>query len=341
MVNWFMEHFVIGVVGVAVGGCVITWLTGLFNNILPSPKRTQVLIDEFVKDLWYSRPSRDKFLVLVAQLDRDDPEGTHTRAVARAFLGQPNIERTLTRRPLTLAGIGSEAESGAVTTGRRWLARRNADLLIWGEVLQKEKLLNLWFTSKDATSDFQQSRFMLEANLLGQSFNEVAKTQLIAVALSAIKPATEVGMTSRRNILRPVADRLRNLTNNSSEFTSRQRSDLSFALGVTLCAISHEEGGLKDPEEAVSVLTSAVEGIDRNEDPLAWANAQHYRGVALTALGREASPSEALENAVRVFRAALDERTQERVPLEWANSKCARYRTRRVGYAATRRGILC
>jgi len=65
--------------------------------------------------------------------------------------------------------------------------------LIWGEVLQKEKYLNLWFMSKDATSDFQQSRYMLEANQLDQSgFNEATRTQLVAIALSSVKPATEV-----------------------------------------------------------------------------------------------------------------------------------------------------
>jgi hypothetical protein len=200
--------------GSFVAGFAGAWFTGLLNRVLPSPSATLVWIVEGVKDLRRIRPSPNKFLILVAQLDGDDPKGTHTRAVARAFQGQSGVERTQTRRILALSDIGGAAESRAIATGRGWLVKRNADLLIWGEVLQKEKFLNLWFTSKDAASDFQQSRFPLEANLLDGNFTEVARAQLVSVSLSAIKPATEVGERFLRDILRPVADRLRNLLKN-------------------------------------------------------------------------------------------------------------------------------
>jgi tetratricopeptide (TPR) repeat protein len=316
--QWIEEH----IIEVLLAGLAVTWLTGFFNRILPSPSNSINWIIECVKDIWGVRPSRDKFLILVSRLEGDDSDGNHTRAIGRVFYGHQGIERTLTRRVLHLSDIGSEAESQAVATGRRWLTRRNADLLIWGEVLQKEKFLNLWFISKDATSDFQQSRFMLEANLLDQNFGEATRAQLVAIALSAI-PATEVAATSHRDILGPVAERLRNLINDSSEFTLRQRSNLSLALGITLCAISHEEGGPKGPQDAVSFIASSIEGIDRTKEPLLWANAQHWRGVALTAVGQEMSGSEALEDAVLAFHAALDERTKERVPLEWAKTQNA------------------
>jgi tetratricopeptide (TPR) repeat protein len=260
---------------------------------------------------------------MIARLDKDDADGTHTRAVARAFQGQSGVERTQTRRVLPLSDIGSDAESRAVAIGRRWLARRNADLLIWGEVLQKEKFLNLWFTSKDATSDFQQSRFPLDANLLDQSFSETAREQLISVSLSAVKPASESETSFLRDILGPVAFRLRHLLNSSSSFTSRQRSELRFALGVTLCALSDEGSSPADLQDAVNSLASSLEDIDRRQEPLAWANAQHYRGVALMRLGQEVAGSETIENAVLAFRAALDERTREHAPLEWAKTQNA------------------
>lgn len=186
-IDWVKEH----IVEVVFASVVVTWVTGLLNKILPSPAVTLIWILEALKDIWGIRPSPDKFLILIARLDKDDSEGTHTRAVARAFQGQEGIQRTQTRRVLRLTDIGSDAESRAVGTGRRWLARRNADLLIWGEMLQKEKFINLWFTSKDATSDFQQSRFPLDANLLDNSFNEAAREQLVSVVLSSIKPATD------------------------------------------------------------------------------------------------------------------------------------------------------
>jgi tetratricopeptide (TPR) repeat protein len=311
-----------GVLVAAFSAFVVAWLKGFFKNILPSPRDSYIWIVEAARDIRRFRPSPDKFLILVAQLDGDDVKGTHTRAVARAFQGQVGVERSQTLRTLRLFGIGGAAESEAVATGRRWLAKRNADLLIWGEVLQKEKCLNLWFTSKDATSDFQQSRFPLEANLLTGDFTEVARGQLVSLSLSAIKPATEARGTFLRDILRPVADRLRNLLNDSTLlFTLRQRSDLSFALGIALCAITHEEGGTANLQEAVNLLSSSIENIDRAVEPLAWANVQHYLGVALAGLGHETVELEVLDNAVAAFRSALDDRPRERIPLDWAKTQ--------------------
>jgi hypothetical protein len=270
-VSWITEHIDLFLAGA--GGLLLGWFKDfLFKDflkqVLPTPTDAKIWIVENLKDLRRIRLSPDKFLILVARLDGDDSKGTHTRAVARAFQGQQGIERTQTARILSLSGIGSDAEAHAVTTGRKWLARRNADLLIWGEVLQKEKYLNLWFTSKDATSEFQQSRFPLEANLLDGNFTEVARAQLISLSLSAIKPATEVGARFLRDILRPVADRLRNLLNNSAQFTLRQRSELTFALGVALCAIAREEGGAANLQDAVNLVSSSIENIDRTSEPL-------------------------------------------------------------------------
>jgi hypothetical protein len=173
MMDWLQKHVVDGILGVVLSTFVIAWLTGLLHKLLPTPSNAFVYIIEFFRDVVAFRPNPDKFLILVAQLDGDDPKGTHTRAVARAFQGQQGIERTQTRRILRLADTGEAAESRAIAIGRRWLVKRKADLLIWGEVLQNEKFLNLWFTSKDATSDFQQSRFGLEANLLDGNFTEL------------------------------------------------------------------------------------------------------------------------------------------------------------------------
>jgi hypothetical protein len=304
--SWIKEHIVVGVIGTAFVGVAVTWLTGLFNKILPSPSVTFIWTIEVLRDIRRIRPSPNKFLILVARLD-NDPEGTHTRAVARAFQGQQGVERTQTARVLARSDIGSDAESRAVATGRRWLGRRNADLLIWGEVVQKEKLLALWFTSNDETSDFQQSGFPLDANLLGQSFTEAAREQLISLALSAIKPATEQSERYLRDILRPVADRLRTLLSVSSQFTPRQRSDLRFALGVTLCALAHEDSRDAGLEDAVTLLRSSLEDIDRRREPLAWANAQHYLGIALAEFGHESMDTPRIENAVSAFGAALDD----------------------------------
>src|SRR6516164_945675 len=139
MFSWIKEHIVLlGSVGTVIVAVLYTWLKGFLNQFLPTPAKTKIWIVESLRDFRRIRINPDKFLILVARLDGDDKQGTHTRAVARAFQGEQGIERTQTARVLSLAdiGIGSDAEIQAVATGRKWLTRRNADLLIWGEVLE-------------------------------------------------------------------------------------------------------------------------------------------------------------------------------------------------------------
>jgi hypothetical protein len=84
----------------------------------------------------------------------------------------------------------------------------------------------------------------------------------------------------------------------------RQQSELSFALGVALCAIAREEGGVANLQDAVNLLNSSIKNIDRTREPLAWANVQHYRGVALLQLGEETVGIEILMMQA-AFRSAL------------------------------------
>jgi hypothetical protein len=117
---------------------------------------------------------------------------------------------------------------------------------------------------------------------------------------------------------------LRNLLSNSAQFTLRQRSELTFALGVALCAIAREEGGAANLQDAVNLLNSSIKNIDRTREPLAWANVQQYRGVALLELGAETVGIEILDDAVAAFRSALDERPRERLALDWAKTQYSR-----------------
>src|SRR5271165_5251457 len=67
-------------------------------GIAASPTTTIIWILEYAKDILRIKLSPDKFAILIARLDGDDPQGTHTRAVTRAFLGEQGVQWTQTQR---------------------------------------------------------------------------------------------------------------------------------------------------------------------------------------------------------------------------------------------------
>ena len=68
--------------------------------------------------------------------------------------------------------------------------------------MQQEKLISIWFTSRDRDCDFKETRFHLDMNLLGNDFDEVSTAALVAVGLSAVTPIRETRSEVFGRILR-------------------------------------------------------------------------------------------------------------------------------------------
>jgi tetratricopeptide (TPR) repeat protein len=233
-------------------------------------------------------------------------------------LKRDDIDRIRTCRVLRLSDVGRDAEVSAAATARRWLAQRHADLLIAGELQQKDKAVSLWFFDRDPTHAWKASTFRLDANLLKEDFGEVASTQLLGVALSVIKPATEENGKYIVVVLKPIADRLRHLLEATGSFTKTQRADLQNALGITLSMIGDQAGDDSALAGAVGAYRVALEERTRDRVPLDWAETQNNLGNALAMLGERERDTARLTEAVAAYRAALAEQTRDRVPLDWA-----------------------
>jgi hypothetical protein len=246
--NWPRRH-IVAIIGVALVAVLTGWLNGFFDAILhdvvPSGAEAACALRETIEYHWpfatQQTPS-ERFTILIATIDRDNADHTYTRAVARAFLKKDGIDRIETCQVLRISGVGRDAEITAVTTARKWLEQRHADLLIGGEMLKKEEAVSLWFIDKDPTHDWQPSTFRLDANLLKKDFSEAASAQLLGVALSAIRPTTEENGRYLVGILKPVAERLRHLSEASLGFTEIQRANLQNALGLALLVIGEQAG---------------------------------------------------------------------------------------------------
>ena len=325
ILGWLREHIFASVIGAALVATATGWLTGLFDSILhetvPSATDAACALREAVEYHWpfaKNSTTSNRFTILIATIDRDDPDRTYTRAVARAFLKRDDIDRIETCRVLRLSDVGRDAEVTAVATARKWLDQRHADLLIAGEMLKKADAVGLWFIDKDPTHDWRASTFRLDANLLKQDFSEAASTQLLAVALSAIKPVTEENGRFLVVVLKPIAERLRHLLDFTGGFTPIQRADLENALGITLTVIGDQAGENGALADAAGAFHAVLEEWTRDRVPLAWAATQANLGAALARLGERESGTAHLTEAVAAYRAALEERTRDRVPLDWA-----------------------
>jgi tetratricopeptide (TPR) repeat protein len=185
-------------------------------------------------------------------------------------------------------------------------------------MLKKEDAVSLWFIDKDPTHDWRPSTFRLDANLLKKDFSDVASTQLLSVALSAVRPATEKDGTYLVVILKPVVERLRHLLEAPTGFTKIQNADLQQALGLGLEVIDEQAGDNNALADAAKAYRAALTERTRDRVPFEWAQTQNNLGLVLARLGERESGTAHLTEAVAAFRAALEERTRDRVPTDWA-----------------------
>jgi tetratricopeptide (TPR) repeat protein len=328
--GWLRKHIVIriiSIIGVPLVGVITVWFSGffdsIFQNVVPSGADTFCVLHEAIENYWpfATQPAPpDRFTILIARIDHDDADHTYTRAVERAFFKKDGIDRIETCQVLRL-GAGRDAEITAVTTARKLLDQRHADLLIGGEMLKKEEAVSLWFIGKDPAHDWQPSTFRLDANLLKKDFSDAASTQLLSVALSAIRPATEESGRYLVGILKPVSVRLRHLLEAATGFSATQTGALEYALGLALFAIGEQAGDNSALADAAKAFRAALAERPRHRVPLQWAATQANLANALGKLGERESGTAHLEEAVAAYHAALEEGTRGRVPLQWAGTQ--------------------
>jgi hypothetical protein len=216
----------------------------------------------------------DRFTILIATIDQDDANHTYTRAVARAFLNRNGVERIETCRVLRLSSVGREAGIKAVNTARAWLRQRHADLLIGGELLKKDEAVNLWFIGDSSAQSFQATPFRLDANLLKEDFKQAASTQILGVALAAVKAVTEESGKYLAGILKPVTERLRHLLDDAAGLSKEQHAQLQYALGLGLFVVGDQSADKKALDDAATAFRAALTGWTRERVPYYWAQVQ-------------------------------------------------------------------
>ena len=317
-------------------GLLSIWLKGVLNPYAPSPQRTFLGAQNFVKKVWrkvwrYVRPqpplSGARFHVVLSWLESDD-SGESTRFVEGAFQNIAGISLSRSARIVKASGAKDDWEPAMRKRAHEILADWQADLAIVGKVKDAKKVLSLWFVPGvgDGTlSRGDTSNYQLENVTLGDDFHKEFRAQLAAMVLSAVAPlvSDEARGKALDDGLNMVSEQLDTLLGNENSpiVDPDRRAGLYMALGNALLTLGERESSTGRLEQAVAAYKAALEERTRDRVPLDWAATQNNLGAALSNLGKRESGPERLEQAVAAYNAALEEHTRERVPLNWATTQ--------------------
>jgi len=285
-------------------------------------------------NLWWERrrhpdgkPKPGKVAVYVAEFKGDDHEGSHRNHILLSLREQLGASVQILR-----AGIRPRAQEkgnpeddalAANRKGQRYLnhKRYEGDLLIWGQILQDSKLVELRFTSR-AHDGAEQKRFTFtEKLLLAPDFGPELAAALAAIAAQLALPAFNAGKYVA-DVLLPVAEKLSGIVANlPASMGPDQRGLLMCSYAVAERAIGEQRGDSNALNRAIAAYRSALKEYTREKAPLQWAATQNNLGNGLASLGEREIGTERLEAAVASFREALKEYTREKVPLQWAGTQ--------------------
>ena len=266
--------------------------------------------------------------MLVAQLE-GDTDGVQTRHLfecleklfSRGGHG-PVIEIVRYPKALTLAQPDvSDAVAKAESKGRKWLQRKNADVLIWGSVVTNgSKTLRLRFLPLPEDGGNGAKRYTLdEVFELPASFSEDVGAALAIAVTAAIAPIFEHPGHVLAEVIEPAVQKLVTLAPNMpTGFSKEAKASIWHAYAAGEQQLGEERGESGRLEMAAFYYRKALGEWTRQRNPQAWASTQNNLGEALRVLGERAGDAQRLEAAAAAFREALKEWTRDRVPLAWA-----------------------
>ena len=321
LLPFLKEHFLIAIILAAITGAAVGWLQGLVSGILPSTEPPRCWIEEHWHAAFGSLPAANsgQFTVLVTRL-AGDPDGSETKHLLGAFLGERGFRRLTTCHVIEIKGEDQNvAEQGAEAEADQLRAARGADLVLWGEVADRGAL-RVWLTGPTARADLKARPWVADKGVLEPAFQEHFALALQAVVLAALAPSIErrEGKPTA-DLLRPLLPRLRNLVANPPVgLTADAKGSLLFAAAWGFESYGEQAGDKASLSEAVKAYYAALEELTRERAPLQWAMTQTNLGNALIALGELEGGTARLEEAVKAYYAVLEIFKREQAPLLWA-----------------------
>ena len=245
--------------------------------------------------------------------------------MSEALARYTGVEVLIAPRRVSMDGNGNvqEAIRAGHERARKLLKESHADVMIWGKVLDANKVdspLSLHWTTRDdigakTTSEGyrpQESNYDLP-ELFWRDLGDV----LGLLVTSQAAPFYDRQGEFVADQLKPFIERVRTLVA-SNKLASDKRAAIKLPFANALSTYGAQRGNAQALEEAVAAYREALKEYTRERVPLQWAATQNNLGNALQTLGERENGTARLDEAVAAYREALKEYTRERVPLDWA-----------------------
>lgn len=283
------------------------------------------------------------FSIIVALL-KGDADGTQAAFVIRHLKqqlggsdGKAAVDIQAYPEALeTGEGVPPTVDARTNHKGQEWLKRKNANLLVWGSVSAKDKMLRLRFLARDDDgSAYAMSDGFCEKALEMPIDFDSDLARVLAVFTATRMPA--VGNRKAAALVELVAPLILNLRpiaqNPPTGFDNRNTVQLWDAYARGEQSIGSLKGDKARLKTAVIYFRKVIEVWTREKTPSQWALTQNNLGNTLYTLGIWDHNTVWFDEAITAYRAAMQERTRERAPLQWASTQI------NIGNALTRFGM--
>lgn len=270
------------------------------------------------------------FTILVAELEDDTTDRKQTMHVISSLRSQFSARaesRAFEVRdyPKSLksgiAGNLAEIDLAAEQKGRDWLQVQNADLLIWGEVAEANKVIRLRFLTREGKAGQQQSYMLTNLLELPLEFKAELGIALTSVVISAVAPAFAASK-SLIKLLSPILPRLKNIVDHGrNDLTAGCYGSICNSAAITFLVFGDQHGQSSWIDESEAAFSRVIETFSQAVYPEQWVAAQSNLGCYFAMQGQTSNGDvsrQFLEKSVLAFESALLVQTEVDSPLEWA-----------------------
>ncbi|MBT3989708.1 MAG: cyclic nucleotide-binding domain-containing protein [Rhodospirillaceae bacterium] len=251
-----------------------------------------------------------------------DEDGSQTNLLVRALSNQPELRVKAYEEPLPVEDTEERSASflqSALSTGRQWLAKDKADLLIWGDVNEVGTVIHLRFASHGGEADHPGGFLISDRLALPTNFDPEFGKLLYAVAVAAVVPRTEAQRHLVKPLLLPALEAAQQAEQEPPhELVARDQATIQVCYGNVTALIGHYMGDPNWLRKAATAYQEVLEAISKDADPIAYANVQYHLYRIRQVLGERGSDPEILQAAATGFEELLELFSYGDFPREWA-----------------------
>ena len=276
-------------------------------------------------------PTPSDVLILVGRL-RDDFEDMQRKLVVEALDGIPGVRVEVIDRELQRfvpgltdanAATNDDTIKRSMREGRSWMADKNADLLIWGNIDSTGRNIELHFIATASSPGERPGRFTaLNTLVMPVDFYNDWQPLARSIVLAAIDPRSFSQGRILRSCLPSLAMGAKPLgLEPSAAMEPIERAAILFCYGNVAAICAQLEGDRAWYHVAVEAWRSAIELVDGNANGPLLGQLYQQLGLALQIIAERTNDTDRLQEAADAYRRALIHMSRRRQALDWGLMK--------------------